>query len=541
MSDKISYILEVLDKYSPNTKKLKKEISSLESCVQSLNNQLKTTSLNVGKLGSSLGLTQAIKQTDSLKRNIDNLNRSSQQSVNITKQQARALGNTRRAFAGSFTPIKFNPYEGKYQPIQQKTPYEPQPQPQQPSRRGGFFAGGDGVSLTNVAKGMGFYRAIDMAVSAPSKIHDVTVEMDSLRAGLSALIPTVKGMENATAESEVAYLRSISNKYGFAFSDVAPSYLKLMGTGGKTDASLIKGILENVGGYGGLIGMSSPALEGTLRGFQDMLTKQVLNAQEVNLQMQQMPGAKPMLHKAFKRFAESKGVKGITDENVSAKFTAAMATGKLPSVDILREFVKVLYEMFGEEMIKKSSKLRNEEKRLSNAFQELGDEIGLLTYESQIGGVRSLTNLTKSVNGFAGEANRVAEYMKGLFSGILPEKGGVVEKTASAVGGTAIDLFKMSIGSPFYAAKYGGALALAQGASIMGDDTLKENFGSWAKEEFLKNNFEDLQAVYKTDFMSLINALKDGQKVDITIKSDNNIKVEDVKSSRPSTVKAGQK
>lgn len=420
-------------------------------------------------------------------------------------------------------------------------PSQPQPQPQQPSRRGGFFAGGDGVSLTNVAKGMGYYRAIDMAISAPSKIHDVTVEMDSLRAGLSALIPTVKGMENATAESEVAYLRSISNKYGFAFSDVAPSYLKLMGTGGKTDASLIKGILENVGGYGGLIGMSSPALEGTLRGFQDMLTKQVLNAQEVNLQMQQMPGAKPMLHKAFKRFAESKGVKGITDENVSARFTAAMATGKLPSVDILREFVKVLNEMFGEEMIKKSFKLRNEEKRLSNAFQELGDEIGLLTYDAQIGGVRALTNLTKSVGGFAGEANRVAEYMKGLFSGILPEKGGVVEKTASAVGGTAIDLYKIAIGSPFYAAKYGGAYALAQGASLMGDDTLKENFGSWAKEEFLKNNFEDLQAVYKTDFMSLINALKDGQKVDITIKSDNNIKVEDVKSSRPSTVKAGQK
>jgi predicted NUDIX family NTP pyrophosphohydrolase len=222
-------------------------------------------------------------------------------------------------------------------------------------------------------------------------------------------------------------------------------------------------------------------------------------------------------------------------------FVKAMATGKLPSADVLREFVQVLNEMFGEEMIKKSFKLRNEEKRLSNAFQELGDEIGLLTYNAQIGGVRALTNLTKSVGGFAGEANRVAEYTKGLFSSILPEKGGVVEKTARVVGGTAVDLYKMAVGSPFYAAKYGGAYALAQGASLMGDDSLKENFGSWAKEEFLKNNFEDLQNVYKTDFTSLINALKDGQKVDITIKSDNNIRVEDVKSSRPSTVRAGQK
>ena len=41
--------------------------------------------------------------------------------------------------------------------------------------------------------------------------------------------------------------------------------------------------------------------------------------------------------------------------------------------------------------------------------------------------------------------------------------------------------------------------------------------------------------------MTLINAMKDGQKIDITIKSDNNIQVKDVKSSRPSTVKAGQR
>jgi tape measure domain-containing protein len=588
MSDKISYILEVNDQYTSSLKDFLTHLDKITDKIkgvgaqekknqkarvsyakdqreefQRLKNWMHETRITQTKsLFLEKQLSQAKKQTalaekDSAVAGAINLRTASQRRlINqrtigdlklIGVQQQQNINNaikgnrliSARAYSspsGAFTPVAFSSQSGKFESTL------PQPsQPQQPRRSGGFFAGGDGISFRNVAKGMGFYRAIDMAVSAPSKIHDVTVEMDSLRAGLSALIPTVKGMEKATAESEIAYLRSVSNKYGFAFSDVAPSYLKLMGTGGKTDAALIKGILENVGGYGGLIGMSSPALEGTMRGFQDMLSKQVLNAQEVNLQMQQMPGAKPMLHKAFKRFAEKKGVKGITDENVSARFTAAMATGKLPSADILREFVQVLNEMFGEEMIKKSFKLRNEEKRLSNAFQELGDEIGLLTYDAQIGGVRALTNLTKSVGGFAGEANRVAEYMKGLFSGILPEKGGVAEKTASVVGGTAVDLYKMAIGSPFYAAKYGGALALAQGASIMGDDSLKENFGSWAKEEFLKNNFEDLQNVYKTDFTSLINALKDSQKVDITIKSDNNIRVEDVKSSRPSTVKAGQK
>ena len=395
-------------------------------------------------------------------------------------------------------------------------------QPQQPSR-----GGGNGVSIANVAKGMGYYRAIDMAVSAPSKIHDVTVEMDSLRAGLSALIPTVKGMEKATAESEIAYLRNVSNKYGFSFSDVAPSYLKLMGTGGKTDAGLIKGLLENVGGYGGLIGMSSPALEGTMRGFQDMLSKQVLNAQEVNLQMQQMPGAKPMLHKAFKRFAEKKGVKGITDENVSARFTAAMATGKLPSADILREFVQVLNEMFGEEMIKKSFKLRNEEKRLSNAFQELGDQIGLLTYDTQIGAVRGLTQMTGKINeslftitqsfGILDDAMKdstMYKIVKGITKGL---KDVVVDGTGELVK------------APFKAANTLGTITAA---GIIGD---KEGI-SQAMKEFTNYYFGNTNAA-----MANNNFANDPQKIEITIKSDNNIQVQDVKSSRPSTVKAGQK
>ena len=592
MSEKISYVLEVSNGYSEVTTKLKEELSEIKK-------------LTEFKFNSSdfQGLAKLSKEYDKIAKSAERIKKAKTgftlvgggfQSAAISSATLRTNMAYRKSLENALVPFS-NPFMmmggrsggGSYNPrgyrpnfnipidstyrrdaagtgivpysrggavmsygqrptidvtgtartIDQDPIYNRTSQPTQPSRRGG----GDGVSFGGVAKAMGYYRAIDMAVSVPSKIHDVTIEMDSLRAGLSALIPTVKGMQGATSEGEVNYLRGVADKYGADFTAIAPAYLKLLGTGGSSDAPLIKGLLENVSGYAGIIGLQGPAFERTMLGFQDMLSKQVLNAQEVNLQMANLPGAKPMLHKAFKRFAEKQGVKGITDKNASAKFVQAMATGKLPSVEILREFVEVMKQMFGEDMIKKSFTLGREETRLKNAFQELGDQIGLLTYDAQIGGVRALTNLTKSVGGFAGEANRVAEYMKGLFSGILPEKGGVVEKTTSAVGGTAVDLYKMSIGSPFYAAKYGGALALAQGASIMGDDTLKENFGSWAKEEFLKNNFEDLQAVYKTDFMSLINAMKDDQKIEITIKSDNNIQVKDVKSSRPSTVKAGQR
>ena len=634
MSDKISYVLEVLDGYSKQTKNFKKELDSLNKSAKNLEKSLKSlnSALNfksninqASKLANSFygfdakSSSAVSSKSSKIKKQFkeaEDLSRQAVISAEIVSRNKRAyyqkmrrdevdkigwkivgvnygnkrlsdnkrlllehsplsigrnsrplrlgysplsIGRVNRLGLPSPEPITINPSQSGFVGGGGSIPpsnFSQPTQPQQPLRKSGFFNGSDrnnsdrGVTLKNVAKGMGYYRAIDMAVSVPSKIHDVTVEMDSLRAGLSALIPTVKGMEKATAESEIAYLRSVSNKYGFSFSDVAPSYLKLMGTGGKTDAGLIKGILENVGGYGGLIGMSGPALEGTMRGFQDMLTKQVLNAQEVNLQMQQMPGAKPMLHKAFKRFAEKRGAKGITDENVSALFTQAMATGKLPSADILREFVQVLNEMFGEEMIKKSFKLRNEEKRLSNAFQELGDQIGLLTYDAQIGAVKGMTSFVKSVGSFTSGISGFADDIMAIKNALFPEKEpepkveNFKDKFAKTYGQTVFDLGKLTT---YGAAKYTGALLTAGAvAARTGDTSPLKNYIDFVGEDFDKNYFRDKSGknIFANDlstiggFMGMNN---EPQKIEITIKSDNNIQVKDVKSSRPSTVKAGQR
>jgi hypothetical protein len=593
MSNKISYILEVLDGYSAITKNLKKELSEIQE-------------LTKFKFNSSdfKGLAEFAKQADKIATSAERLKKAKTgftligESFSSSKINAAALRANRayeKSFKNAIVPFN-NPFimmgggrGGYYNPRSYKpnfsipinstyrrdaagtgiVPYsrggavmsygqrpmidvtgtgrtinqestaswqsEQRYNPKQKaefSRRGGDTSSDNsrssgGVSFKNVAKATGYYRAIDMAVSVPSKIHDVTVEMDSLRAGLSALIPTVKGMEKATAESEIAYLRSVSNKYGFSFSDVAPSYLKLMGTGGKIDAALIKGILENVGGYGGLIGMSGPALEGTMRGFQDMLTKQVLNAQEVNLQMQQMPGAKPMLHKAFKRFAEKRGAKGITDENVSALFTQAMATGKLPSADILREFVQVLNEMFGEEMIKKSFKLRNEEKRLSNAFQQLGDQIGLLTYDTQIGAVRGLTQMTGKINESLFTITQSFSILDEAMKDSTMYK--IVKGMAKGLKDVVVDGTGEAIKAPF-------KLANAAGGLIAGTITGDEEGRNEIQRELRNYYFGNTNAAIANN-----NLANDPQKIEITIKSDNNIQVKDVKSNRPSTVKAGQK
>ena len=627
MSDKISYILEVLDGYSKNTRKLKKELGTLESSLSSLDKKLNSTLVKFTKF-EKLNFASTASQFEKMAKSMDKVSVATARAKKASSgfilvgsgsqitavsaaeiRRQRSLKNAVVPFNNPFTMMGGGRSGGYYNPrgynpnfkipidstyrrdaagtgivpysrggavmsygqrpmidvtgtgriINQDPIYNSPSQPSQPQqtsrggglqRQGGFFGGGGGVSLANVAKGMGYYRAIAMAVSVPSKIHDVTIQMDGLRAGLAALIPTVKGMQGATSEGEVNYLRGVADKYGADFTTIAPSYLKLLGTGGASDAPLIKGLLENVSGYAGILNLDTPAFERTMLGFQDMLSKQVLNAQEVNLQMANLPGAKPMLHKAYKRYAEKRGAKGITDENASIYFTQAMASGKLSSVDILKEFVEVMKEMFGEDMIKKSFTLGREEKRLKNAFQELGDQIGLLTYDTQIGAVRGLTSFIKSVgsftSGIAGFANDIMAIKNALFPEEKPKQKveNFRDKFADTYGQTVFDLAKLTT---YGASKYGGALITAGAiAGRTGDTNPFKEYIDFVGEDFDKNYFRDKSGknIFANDlstiggFMGMNN---EPQKIEITIKSDNNIQVKDVKSNRPSTVKAGQK
>jgi hypothetical protein len=594
MSNKISYILEVLDGYSAITKDLKKELSEIQK-------------LTKFKFNSSdfKGLAEFAKQADKIATSAERLKKAktgftligesfSSSKINAAALRAnrayeKSLKNAIVPFNNPFTMMGGGRSGGYYNPKAYKpnfnipinstyrrdaagtaiVPYsrggavmsygqrpmidvtgtgrtinqestaswqsEQRYNPKQKAeflRRGGNTSSDNsrssgGVSFKNVAKGMGYYRAIDMAVSVPSKIHDVTIQMDGLRAGLAALIPTVKGMKGATAEGEVNYLRGVADKYGADFTTIAPSYLKLLGTGGSSDAPLIKGLLENVSGYAGLLNLETPAFERTMLGFQDMLSKQVLNAQEVNLQMANLPGAKPMFHKAYKRYAEKRGAKGITDENASIYFTQAMATGKLSSVDVLRELVQIMNEMFGEDMIKKSFTLGREEKRLKNAFQELGDQIGLLTYDTQIGAVRGLTKMTDKVNTSLSTITSSFSILDEAMKDSTLYK--IVKGMAKGLKDVVVDGTGEAIKAPF-------KLAQAAGGLITGTITGDEEGRKEIKRELRNYYFGNTNAAIANN-----NLANDPQKIEITIKSDNNIQVKDVKSNRPSTVKAGQK
>jgi hypothetical protein len=480
MSDKISYILEVLDGYSVTTTKFKKQIDLLSSSVTHLNKQLDLIPFKFNKI-NSLNLGRSISQYNKMTSAIDSMSSAEDriirrrqtrrfslleggsQSLSLSGAEIRrrrsmqnalvpysypfttpsginSLGRYRpnfsiprngtysKSYFGTTAVVPYQPaggqlssfgnsykgrtFEGSYQdissPPSQQSPFNGR------GGRGAVMAGVVGAGMMSNVKpflnSMGILTGVYAVGKSVRYVHDTTVQMDSLRASLSALIPKVKGLENATPEGEIKYLRGVSDTYGLNFSDIAPSYVKMLGTGGDIDAGLAKGLTEKVGGYGSLMGLTSPAMKDTMRGFQDMLTKQVLNAQEVTLQMQQLTGGKAMLATAFRRVATRSGITGITPENEGAKFAKAMSYGTLKSAPILREFTILLEEIYGKDMLEKAFKLGNEERRLESATQELATSFGDLTYGMQIGVVRGLTDVTKGVNSFTKDLQYIGDY-----------------------------------------------------------------------------------------------------------------------------------
>ena len=444
MSDKISYILEVNDQYTSSLKDFLSHLDKITDKLKGVGTQEKknqtarvsylkeqreewkrlkewmheqrmtqTKSLFLEKQLSQAKKQTALAEKDSAIAGAINLRTASQRRlINqrtigdlqlIRVQQQRNIDNalkadrmiSSRAYAspsGAFTPVKFNPAAGKFQST---------------SRRGGFFAGEIGVSLANVAKGMGYYRAIDMAVSVPSKIHDVTLQMESLTNTFDALIPRTKGYEGETAESQIKYLRGVSNQLGVKFSDIADPYRKMMATG-LGDKQLYQQLTESVGGYSRLVGMDSGAFKGTMLAFEQMLTKQKIQAQEFNLQTQQMPGVKPIFYEAFRRIMEKKGVK-LSEKEVTPTFLKYMEAGALDSVALLREFSKVVKEDFWVDVMKKAQSTQAQENRLSNAFYNLGADIGKTANPTINKTVVGLTETVEGVSQFGRDLQTVFE------------------------------------------------------------------------------------------------------------------------------------
>jgi len=177
---------------------------------------------------------------------------------------------------------------------------------------------------------------------------------------------------------------------------------------GVADKQLAQQLTESVGGYSRLVGMDSGAFKGTMLAFEQMLTKQKIQAQEFNLQTQQMPGVKPIFYEAFRRILEKKGVK-LSEKEVTPTFLKYMEAGALDSVALLKEFAKVVKEDFWVDVMKKAQSTQAQENRLSNAFYNLAADIGTSLNPTLNKTVVGLTEMIEGMSQFGRDLQAVFE------------------------------------------------------------------------------------------------------------------------------------
>jgi len=363
MSDKISYVLEVLDGYSAITKNLKKELSEIQE-------------LTKFKFNSSdfKGLAEFAKQADKIATSAERLKKAktgftligegfSSPKINaaalrVNMAYEKSLKNAIVPFnnpfimmgggrsGGSYNPKAYKPnfnipidstyrrdaagtgivpysrggavmsygqrpmidVTGTGRIINQdpiyNSPSQPS-QPQQPSKRPSFFGGGGGVSVGNVAKATGYYRAIDMAVGLPSQIIDTRRQFDSLNATLQTVLPSYDKTTSSSqlAANEMEYLIKVVRTLGLDLNATKEEYVKfLAASAGKKSLPHARKEFESFAKLSTVYGIDPYRFKLVMSAITQMTSKGIVNLEELQRQLgDSLPGA-------VKLFADSLGL-----------------------------------------------------------------------------------------------------------------------------------------------------------------------------------------------------------------------------------------
>lgn len=384
MSDKITYILEVLDKYSVNTKKFKSEMLGVQRAAEGLNKTL------MKGVQFNSALPKTIRDTDNLTRSLDRMGRVQQKNYMTAMQFKRSIG-------GAYTPIRFNPEAGKYEGVSR-----PQAQP---VGRGG---GGMGVSFGGVAKAMGYYSLIDKAVGLPREIFNTRREFDNLGATLEAVMPkydrTVSAQ--AAAEREMEYLKKTSYDLGLNLNAAKEEYVKfLAASAGKSSLSEVHKTFEAFSKLSTVYQITPYRFGLVMNALTQMTSKSVVSMEELKRQLgDSLPGALSLFGKAAMKArpdlvkTEGDFIKLVEAGRVSSKIMLEVAKVITTDTDLMGGLDKAL------------GSLNSRTNRLSTSWANLLDNFSKGAIGEGLG--KGITALDKSLQSFNTTLNQTSGAFK---------------------------------------------------------------------------------------------------------------------------------
>lgn len=344
MSSKLSYIIEVLDQYSVNTKSFKTQLDQIKKSALSLDKTLAKTNLSFKNFASSQSLTRTIQQTDKLARSLERV-----------KLNAKGIGGfskgslmTGESMALMNSNLKQMMMLNDRMMARMNRAYtsdtggrSPMPTKSSPRGRGLGYVGGGLGSFGGVAKAMGYYALIDEAIQMPREVFNVRREMDGLGATLEAVLPKYEKNIDSTvlAAKETEYLKNKTYELGLDFRKTKEEYVKFLASGSMTGRNLgqMRGIFEAFAKISTVYQLPADRFKLVMNAITQMTSKTVVSMEELKRQLaDSLPGALDIFARAAMK-ARPDIVKSMGD------FMKMVEQGKV-SADILLSVMDVINE-----------------------------------------------------------------------------------------------------------------------------------------------------------------------------------------------------
>lgn len=249
-----------------------------------------------------------------------------------------------------------------------------------PKSGGGF---GGGRTFGNVLKAYGSYRVISGLEQGINSMINTPLSLEQARASIGAMLfasGTPREELGAAVEDDMKFIFEMAQKYKSDPLNIANNYKMALSTmASKTpgkrslNKNEIRGITEGFLNISRVSGLTADDSSSVFLALSQMLGKEKIQAQEVNLQMsQRIPAIKNLLRKTVEETIKDPRLAKMYEPYKKLSLDEMMEKGIISS-DVLVNFQKVVDEIFQDMYKEKGKTLTAESQGLGASFKELSD------------------------------------------------------------------------------------------------------------------------------------------------------------------------
>lgn len=334
------------------------------------------------------------------------------------------------------------------------------------SRRGHAGAVGGGI----MGAGMGFMRGAIPGLGAAfalSQLNQINQQMQAQNLAMTA----VMGSPEAGAK-QTEWLRNLSDRVGFDFRQVGPSFNKMLASGQTSGMSTdsVQNIFQGVTEYGRVMGLDNEAMKGSMRAIEQMMNKGQVMSEELKGQLaERMPGA-------ISAMAEAAGFG--SDADSVGKLFKAMENGEVKSQAVLEKFAGILAQRAraGGALEKAMEATAAQQARFNNEFSRAVEVFSLAGFDKGMGSFfKAMADGLKTAQPMIKALGEAFSYLIEPVNAVINVGAHIVtwlSELSSVLGLTSGQMMAIGIAAGALMLPFGGVLAVVGSLALAFDDLI---------------------------------------------------------------------